>query len=112
MEQYVIPRNIMVKETIAYGLNGKQMLYIAVGLGGSAILWTAGIPFFGFIEKVVGSLFCMAGGLALSVAKAYGQELDSYVFNSIKYPLRTKEFEGGKTDDKTKAPVCHIRYSL
>lgn len=112
MEQYIIPRNIMVKETIAYGLNGKQMLYIAVGLGGSAILWTAGIPYFGVIEKIVGSIFCMAGGLVLSVAKAHGQDLDSYLLNSIKYPLRTKEFEGGSVSDKTKSPVLYIRYVL
>lgn len=111
MEGYVIPRNIKVKETIIYGLDKKQIIYIAIGLGGAVLFWTSGIPFLGIIEKAVGGIFCIAGGLAFSTAKAYGQDLDAYAINSVKYALRTKEFEGGSGNDNSKSPILHIRYN-
>jgi hypothetical protein len=106
MEEYVIiPRNIKVKEVIAYNLNGKQIIYLLVGIGGSLFLWTLGIP---IDPKIAGSIACISASLFLSLAKAHGQELDKYIVNSIKYPLRTKEW----SEENAKKPVLRIRYNL
>jgi hypothetical protein len=109
VERYLIPRNIKVKEVVAYGLNGKQVLYLIAGIGGSILLWSAGIPTFGIAEKLAGSAICIGGGLSLSLAKVQGQELDRYLANTVRYPLRSKEFEGGKEGAKV---IYTIRYNL
>lgn len=116
MEQYVIPRNIKIRETVAYGLSGKQILYLTVGLGSSIAIWSiTGIPLVGVPEKIAGSILTVAGSLSLSLAKRHGQELDKYLWNSIKYPIRAKEFEGGISygDSSAKKPfVVTIRYNI
>jgi hypothetical protein len=114
---YVIPRNINVKETVAYGLSGKQIAYLVIGLGGAVAIWSiTGIPLIGVTEKAVASLAVIVGSIGFSVAKVHGQNLDRYVVNSIKYPMRNKEFEGGVGvggETNTKRPlVCSIRYNL
>jgi hypothetical protein len=113
MERYVVPRNIKVREVVAHGLNGKQLAYILIGAGGSFVLWSAGIPFFGIAEKLAGTVVCMGAGLSLSLAKVNGQELDKYAYNTARYPFRAKEFEGGEADVSTKkAVVCNVRFNL
>jgi hypothetical protein len=106
MEECVtIPRNIKVKEAFIYNLNGKQILYLAVGIGGSLALWSLGIP---IDFKMIGSIVCVSASLFLSLAKAHGQELDTYLLNSIKYPVRNKEWGG----DNAKRFTYSIRYNL
>jgi Ca2+/Na+ antiporter len=106
MEEYVvIPRNIKVKEIVAYNLNGKQILYLLIGVGGSLILWSLGIP---IDFKIAGSVAMISASLFLSLAKAHGQDLDKYIANSIMYPLRTKEWGG----ENAKKCVLNIRYVL
>lgn len=113
MENYVIPRNIKVKETIGFGLNGKQIIYLAVGIAGAGGVIATGLP---ILLKIGGIAYCIMGSLALSLAKAHGQELDRYVFESIRYPLRAKEFEGGlqyaSNEESKKPPVVRLRYNL
>jgi hypothetical protein len=107
MDEYVvIPRNIKVKEVVAYGLSGKQMIYLIVGIGGSMAIWMCGIP---IDVKMAGSVITISASLVMSIAKVHGQELDKYLLNSIKYPLRQKEFGG---ESNAKAPACNIRYVL
>jgi hypothetical protein len=102
----VIPRNIKVKEMVAYGLNGKQIIYLGISLCGTMALWSLGIP---IDLKMAGSVICISAALFLSLAKAHGQELDRYIFNCIKYPFRQKEFGG---ESNAKEVTINVRYVL
>lgn len=95
---FTIPRDIKVKEIVAYGLNGKQMLYLGVGMVGVVTTLTVG-AFLPLDLKIVGCIFSVVGSLCLTLIKIHGQELDRYLWNSIKYPLRQREF-GGDTFEK------------
>jgi hypothetical protein len=105
-EYVVIPRNIKVREMVAYGLNGKQMIYLGLSVCGTMFLWSLGIP---LDMKLAGSVLCISAALFLSLAKAHGQELDKFIMNSIKYPFRQKEFGG---ESNAKAPIVNVRYVL
>jgi hypothetical protein len=106
-EEYVtIPRNIRVKEIVTHGLNGKQVIYLTLSIGGAILIWSLGIP---IDLKIAGSIASVSASLFLSLAKAHGQELDRYIVNSIKYQVRQKEW-GGENAKKT--PVCNIRFNL
>jgi hypothetical protein len=89
MEHYTIPRGIKVRETVAYGLNGKQIIYLAFGVGGAIGVASLPLP---IDLKIAGGILSALGSLLLSLAKRHGQELDKYVWNTIKYPLREKEW--------------------
>lgn len=106
VEQYTIPRNIKVREGLIHGLNGKQVIYIGVGLGLSLAVCATGLP---IDVKIAASAISVSGGLLLSMKKIHGQEIDKYIVNSVKYPLRRKEFGG---EDNEKTVVCHLRYVL
>lgn len=89
METYTIPRGIKVREVVAYGLNGKQIIYLGFGCGGGLGLFALPLP----LElKIAGSIIVATSSLLLSLAKRHGQELDSYVFNAITYQIRQKEW--------------------
>lgn len=106
-EEYVtIPRNIRIREIVAYGLNGKQLMYLGVSLCGTMLLWSLGIP---LDLKMIGSVACISAALFLSLAKVHGQDLDRYILNCIKYPFRQKEFGGDLSDKKT---TVNLRYVL
>jgi hypothetical protein len=106
-EEYVtIPRNIKVKEIISYGLSGKQLVYLAFGIGKGVLIWMTALP---VDVKIAGSVIAITISLALSLAKAHGQDLDKYILNSIKYPMRQKEFGG---ESNAKKVSCNIRYNL
>jgi hypothetical protein len=86
---YTIPRGIKVRETVAYGLNGKQLIYLAFGVGGSIGVFALPIP---IDLRIAGGIMTSIGSVFLSLAKRHGQELDKYVWNTVKYPLRHKEW--------------------
>lgn len=113
IEKYTIPRNIKVKETIAFGLSGKQVVYLSIGLVAAGGIIATGLPAFLKIGAIGN---CIVASLALSLAKAHGQDLDKYIYESMKYPLRAKEFEGGLqyvSDEKPKKPlVVNVRFNL
>jgi hypothetical protein len=102
--KYVIPRGIKVKETVAYGMSGKQILYLASGLSTGISLFSLLLP---LEVKIAGTILSIVGSLALSLAKRHGQELDKYIWNSVKYPIRNKEWSD--TDEKKEAPIA-IRF--
>jgi hypothetical protein len=109
MDEYVvIPRNIRVKEIMAYGLSGKQVLYLGIGVGASIVIWSiTGVP---LDVKMALSVLSISTSLFLSLAKIHGQDLDRYVVNSIKYPLRQKQFGGDSIEEKRM--VIRIRYNI
>lgn len=89
MVSYTIPRGIKVREIVAYGLNGKQMIYLAsgLGLGGSILALPIPLEF-----KIASSIVAVVSSVLLSLAKRHGQDLDKYVWNTIVFPMRQKEW--------------------
>lgn len=98
MISYTIPRGIKVRETIAYGLNGKQLIYLAFGIGGAVGIISLPIP---IDLKIAGSVLSSVGSIFLSIAKVHGQDLDRYALNSIKYPLRQKEWSNNEEEEES-----------
>jgi hypothetical protein len=109
MERYTIPRGIKVKETVVYGLNGKQIIYLAFGIGGAIGVASLPLP---VDLKIAGAILSTISSLILSLTKRHGQELDKYIFNTIKYPLRGKEWNNN-VEEKPKSIVInyHSRQS-
>lgn len=107
MEKYIIPRNIKIKESVVYGLNGKQIIYLSIGVAGglSAYYFGASLPTH---IRIAIALYSVASSLAFTLCRLHGQDLDRYTFNAVRYPLRTKEY-GGEEDGKKL--VVNIRYS-
>jgi hypothetical protein len=89
METYTIPRGIKVREVVAYGLNGKQIIYLGFGCGGGLGLFALPLP---LEVKIAGSIIVATSSLLLSLATRHGQELDKYVWNTITYQFRQKEW--------------------
>lgn len=112
-EQYIVYRNIKVKEGVALGLNSKQVLYVMIGIGGTLVLWSLGTPL-PMDAKLIGSVISMSTGLFVALGKVYGQDVDRYILNSIRYPVRQKKFGGvsNENTDKKTGPVIKIRYNL
>lgn len=108
--QYVIPRDIKVKEVMAYGLNGKQMLYLLCGIGGAVGIATLahGLP---IQYPIASSIICFGSSLIVSTSKVHGQDVDKYIANSVKYPIRQKQF-GGNANAIQKEPTVNLRYIL
>jgi hypothetical protein len=97
METYTIPRGIKIREVVAYGLNGKQIIYLGGGIGGALGVVTLPIP----LEfKIAGGVIVALSSLMLSLAKRHGQELDKYAFNTVGYYLRNKEWSVNTEEDK------------
>lgn len=107
--KYVIPRNIKVKETIGYGLNGKQMLFVGLGILGAVSVSVIAMP---LDLRIASGIFSIGSGLAVSTAKMHGQDIDKYIVNSIKYPLRKKTFHQGEDTNVQKETIVRIRYNL
>jgi hypothetical protein len=105
MERYTIPRGIKIRETVAYGLNGKQIIYLAFGLGGAVGVASLPLP---IDLKIAGGIVSAVGSVILSLAKRYGQELDKYVWNSVKFPLRQKEWNN-HVEEKPQSIIINIR---
>jgi hypothetical protein len=105
MERYTIPRGIKVRETVAYGLNGKQIIYLAFGVGGAIGMFSLPLP---IDLKIAGSVLSALCSLMLSLAKRHGQELDKYVFETMKYPFRQKEWNNN-VEEKPKSVIINIR---
>jgi hypothetical protein len=89
-ENYIIPRNIRVREEIGFGLNAKQVLYVVLGVGGVVSTLATPLP---LDLKIIGSILSIGSSLLFAIGRLYGQEADRYIYNSIKYPLRTKVYE-------------------
>jgi hypothetical protein len=106
-----IPRNIKVREGVIYGLNGKQALYLAMGIGGAVASFSIGSEF-PVDMKIAGSVASVSGSLFFALGKAHGQDLDRYVWNSARYPFRKKEYGGDGVDIQETQPVINIRYIL
>lgn len=104
-ENVLIPRNIKTKEIVAYRFNSKQVFYLLIGIGGSVAVWSLGLP---LDAKMIGTVISISASLFLSLAKVHGQELDTFIKNSIAFPMRTKEW----SEDNAKAPVCRIRFNI
>lgn len=112
MEDYIVPRNINVKEGVFANLNAKQVLYIIIGGAAGVGLWhvTAGID---TAVRIASSIFSVGGAVMFSIYKVEGQTLDRYVGNMIKYPLRQKTFGGDvNATAQKKEPTVRIRYAL
>lgn len=105
MERYTIPRGIKIRETVAYGLNGKQIIYLGFGLGGAIGVFNLPLP---LDLKIAGGILSALISLVISITKRHGQELDSYVWNTIKYPLRGKEWNND-VEEKPKSIVINFR---
>jgi hypothetical protein len=97
MVSYTIPRRIKVREIVAYGLNGKQMIYLACGLGAGGGILALPLP---LEVKIAGSIMTTVGSIFLSLAKRHGQDLDKYVWNTVVYPLRQKEWNDDVQTEK------------
>lgn len=108
MNNYVIPRGIKVRETVAYGMNGKQLIYLSIGFSGSLGFYALPLP---LEVKIAGAILSVVGSLALSLAKRHGQDLDSYVLNSMKYPIRNKEWSEASEKAKPITIRFHSRQS-
>jgi hypothetical protein len=104
MERITIPRGLKIRETVAYGLNGKQIIYLAFGIGGAVGICTLPLP---IDLKMAGSILSAIASLALSLAKRHGQELDKYALECIKYPLRQKEWSN--VDESPKEITINFR---
>jgi hypothetical protein len=102
METYTVPRGIKIRETVAYGLNGKQIIYLAFGIGGALGICALPLP---FDLKIAGSILSSIASLFLSLAKRHGQELDKYVWNTVQYSVRNKELK----NDVEEKPVHTIK---
>lgn len=103
MERYTIPRGIKVKEAIVYGLNGKQIIYLAFGVGGALGVFALPLP---IDLKIAGGILSAISSLILSLTKRHGQELDQYVWNTIKYPIRQKEWNND-VEEKPKSIIIN-----
>lgn len=96
METYTIPRGIKIREVVAYGLNGKQIIYLGFGAGAGLGFATLPIP----LElKIAGGIIVAVSSLLMSLAKRHGQELDKYVGNTITYKLRQKEWSNVEEEE-------------
>lgn len=98
--QYLIPRDLRAKEGIAYGLTGKQILYIGAGL--MAGLGAVGLPI-PIDLKIVTGVVSTTSGVIFSLARRHGQELDRYLLNSVRYQVRNKEW--GVSYEKDEIPI-------
>lgn len=96
METYTIPRGIKVREVVAYGLNGKQIIYLGFGAGAGLGVFTLPLP----LElKIAGGIIVAVSSLLLSLAKRHGQELDKYVGNCVAYQFRQKEWSNVEKEE-------------
>jgi hypothetical protein len=103
--RYTIPRGIKVRETVAYGLNGKQIIYLGFGLGGALGVFALPLP---IDLRIAGGILSVVSSILLSLMKRHGQELDKYVWNSIKYPFTQKEWN---SDEEEKPSTVTIRFN-
>lgn len=109
MESYTIPRGIKIKEVVAYGLNGKQIIYLAFGVLGGIGVFSLPIP---IDLKIAGGILSSVSSIVLSLAKRHGQDLDKYVLNTALYPLRQKEWNNNEEEKpSTIRIVYHSRQS-
>lgn len=103
MKQYKIPRNLNIREVLAYGLTGKQLLYIGIGVGGAVASFASPLP---VIIKFAGVSYSICTGLWVAVGKIHGQDVDRYMGNSIQYAARGKDYEN---DTEKKEETVQIR---
>lgn len=109
MEIYTIPRGIKVRETVAYGLNGKQVIYLAFGIGGAIGAFALPLP---IDVRIAGGILSSVGSLILSLAKRHGQELDKYAWNTACYSLRQKEWNNNEEEKPSTITInFHSRQS-
>jgi hypothetical protein len=103
LETYTIPRGIKIREVVAYGLNGKQIIYLGGGIGAGLGVFTLPLP----LEfKIAGGIIVAVSSLLLSLAKRHGQELDKYVVNTVAYQFRKKEW----AKDEQEKPSIRINF--
>lgn len=104
MVKYTIPRNIKVREVVAFGLNVRQIIYIGTGLAGAIGSLALPIP---IDLRIVTGVISTTCGVAFSLSKCHGQDLDKYIFNSAVYPIRAKEWQDNV---QQKENVIRIRF--
>jgi len=112
VQDYIIPRNINVKEGLIANLNAKQVLFLIIGGATSVGIWKLGSTW-DVAVRVSASIFAVGGALFFTIYKVEGQTLDQYTWNMMKYPFRTKNYDGGVEEYvHQQTPKVCIRYAL